>query len=350
MHPDLSRELLHYPHAQLYKRKQSEAASAMQSISEDWMKSISEPGRGHLKQSMTRRAFNRQIGFLAASAAFTSGDLFAEKTRKISPGYTGITWPNADVDKAIHDVGQLGFYGYETFGEVLAKKDSEGNLEALLETNHLPLISGYCTINLTDQTRRSDELAKAVTFAKLIKKYKGSVFVLGPNQVKREGYDYAANKANIVSMLNDTAHAVVGEGLTPVLHQHTGTCVETRDETYATLDAVDTAALKFGPDVGQLTKGGADAVKVVKDYLPLVQHMHLKDYNGKDDHLVGYCPLGQGKVNVPAILDVMSGRKLQGMIMVELDNNPRDLSSTPSFDLAKQSATYLKSIGVKLRS
>lgn len=302
-----------------------------------------------MMQSMTRRAFSRQIGLVAASAALSWRDLFAEQSRKIRPGYTGITWPNADVDKAIHDVGQLGFYGYETFGDVLAKKDSEGNLEELLETNHLPLISGYCTINLTDQTRRSDELAKAVTWARLIKKYKGRVFVLGPNQVKRDGYDYTAYKANIVSMLNDTAHAVVGEGLTPVLHQHTGTCVETRDETYATLDSADTTALKFGPDVGQLTKGGADAAKVVKDYLPLVQHMHLKDYNGLDDHLVGYCPLGQGKVNVPAILDLMNGRKIRGMIMVELDNNSRDLSSTPPFDLAKQSATYLKTIGVKLR-
>lgn len=302
-----------------------------------------------MMQSTTRRAFNKQIGFVAASAALTCADLFAERSRKIRPGYTGITWLNSDVDKAIHDVGQLGFYGYETFGDVLAKKDSEGNLEELFQRNHLPLISGYCTINLTDPTRRSDELSKAVMWARLIKKYGGRVFVLGPNQVKRDGYDYAAHKANIVSMLNDTAHAVVGEGLTPVLHQHTGTCVETRDETYATLDAADTTALKFGPDVGQLTKGGADAAKVVKDYLPLVQHVHLKDYNGLDDHLVGYCPLGQGKVNVPAILDLMNDRKIRGMIMVELDNNPRDLSSTPPFDLAKQSATYLKTIGVKLR-
>jgi inosose dehydratase len=300
-------------------------------------------------KGMTRRAFNQQIGLVAASAALTPCDLFAEPSRKIRPGYTGITWMNADVDQAIHDVGQLGFYGYETFGDVLVKKDSEGNLEELLDKNHLPLISGYCTINLTDPTRRSDELAKAVTWARLIKKYKGRVFVLGPNSVKRDGYDFAAHKADIVSMLNDTAHAVVAEGLTPVLHQHTGTCVETRDETYATLDASDTRALKFGPDVGQLTKGGADAAKVVKDYLPLVQHMHLKDYNGLDDHLVGYCPLGQGKVNVAAILDLMNGRKIQGMIMVELDNNPRDMSPTPPFDLARQSATYLKKIGVKLR-
>jgi inosose dehydratase len=55
-------------------------------------------------------------------------------------------------------------------------------------------------------------------------------------------------------------------------------------------------------------------------------------------------------VNVPAILDLMDGRQIHGMIMVELDNNPRNLSPVSPHDLAEQSVKYLKSIGVKLRS
>ena len=39
------------------------------------------------------------------------------------------------------------------------------------------------------------------------------------------------------------------------------------------------------------------------DYLPLVRHMHLKDFNGGTAFL-GYSPLGQGKVDIPAILDL----------------------------------------------
>ncbi len=298
----------------------------------------------------SRRAFIKFAGAAVAAASVPLHQALAAKRRKIKIGYTGITWLNSDVDQAIQDVGSLGFYGFETFGDVLARKDTEGNLAQELATNHVQLISGYCTINLTDSTKRADELAKAATWARLIKKYGGRIFVLGPNAVHRDTYDFAASKPYIVSMINEVSKTVAGEGLTPVLHQHTGTCVESRDETYATLDAVDTSVLKFGPDVGQLTKGGTDAVKVVKDYLPIVQHMHLKDYNGKDDHLLGYCPLGQGEVNVPAILDLMEGRQLDGMIMVELDNNPRDMSPAPPRDLAAQSVKYLKSIGVKLRS
>jgi inosose dehydratase len=36
--------------------------------------------------------------------------------------------------------------------------------------------------------------------------------------------------------------------------------------------------------------------------------------------MAGYCPLGLGKVDLVSILNLMEGRKLEGMIMVELDS------------------------------
>ena len=272
------------------------------------------------------------------------------KKRKVQVGHTGITWRNDQVEAAITSIASLGYYGFETFGDNLVQWDAKGGMLPLLEKNNLPLISGYCTIILTDATKRNDELAKADKYCEMIKKNNGRIYVVGPNSVRRNTYDFAANKTNIVETLNELAKRVEGHGLTPVLHQHTGTCIESRDETYAVLEAVDTRHLKFGPDVGQLTKGGQDAVKVVKDFLPIVQHMHLKDYAGTDDHLLGYCPLGQGKVNVPAILDMMEGRKIAGMVMGELDNSwGPNASPTPPEELVKQSRDYLKTIGVQFR-
>jgi inosose dehydratase len=299
-----------------------------------------------MKQPLNRRAFLRLAAAGAVSIALPA---VAGKKGNIEIGHTGITWPN-DVPQAITDVGDLGFYGFETFGDVLTKWESQGGLETSLAQHHLPLISGYCTLNLTDASKRKDEMEKAIAWTALIKKYNGRIFVLGPNQVKRDQYDFAASKANIVSTLNEAAKAITDRGLTVVLHQHTGTCIESRDETYAVLDAVDTMYVKFGPDIGQLTKGGSDAVQVVKDFLPLVQHMHLKDYNGADPHLLGYCPLGQGKVNIPAILDIMAGRKIHGMVMGELDNDPQNPSPTPPRDLVKTSKVYLESQGVTFRA
>src|SRR5438270_4113155 len=230
---------------------------------------------------MTRRKF---LYGAAAASAVTVRPMFAAKTkvRNIHIGHTGITWPNTEVEQAVESIAALGFYGFETFGDNLVKWEDKGGLGPVLEKNNLPLISGYCSVNLVDPAQRAGEMDKAMKWCGLIKKYNGRIFVVGPNQVKRDTYKFAEHKQDIVDTLNELAMRVEDQGLTPVLHQHTGTCVESRDETYAVLEAADTKHLKFGPDVGQLTKGGQDAVKVVKDFLPIVQHMHLKDFSGKD--------------------------------------------------------------------
>ena len=289
-----------------------------------------------------------------ASAAAMARPAFAKKVkkRKIEIGHTGITWSGRQgTQQAVTDISSLGFYGFETFGDTMLQLEQRsGGLLPLLQQHNLQLISGYCTINLTDAAQRDAELANADKYCDIIKKNGGRIYVVGPNGVKRETYDFSAHKADIVETLNQLSKRVVDKGLTPVLHQHTGTCIESHDETYAVLETVDTTHLKFGPDVGQLTKGGSDAVEVVKHFLPIVEHMHLKDYNGKDDHLSGYCPLGQGQVNVPAILDLMEKKgKISGMVMVELDNDGRSPSGLSPLTLVTQSHDYLVTLGVQFR-
>jgi inosose dehydratase len=301
-----------------------------------------------LKPMISRRNFMKGAAAAAAAMAAPS-TVFAANQRNIKVGHTGITWQNADIAQAIGNVSSEGFYGFETFGEVFDTWESRpGGLGAVLEAHQLPLISAYCNVNLTDPVRRKDEVARAIRWAGIVKKYGGRVTVIGPNPVHRDTYDFGQNKANIVAALNEICQAVSDTGLTAALHQHTGTCVESRDETYAVLESVNTNYVRFGPDIGQLTKGGSDAVQVVKDFLPIIEHMHLKDYNGENSHLAGYCPLGQGKVNIPAILDLMEKKKLHGMVMVELDNDGK----TPlvPLDLVKISKAYLEQQGVTFRS
>lgn len=299
-----------------------------------------------MERKFTRRAFAKGALYSAALRAFAPA--LAQKIRGVQIGHTGITWPK--VEPAVKQVGELGFYGFETFGEALEQWEPKGGLRTLLEKYQLPLISAYCSFNLTDPSRQKESVDKAVRWGKILKENGGRVIVLGPNGVDRSTYNFLEHKQNIIQTLNETAKAVTDLDLTAVLHQHTGTCVESREETYAILEAVDTKYVKFGPDIGQLTKGGSDAVKVVSDFLPLVEHMHLKDYNGVDPHLLGYCPLGQGQVDIPAILDLMATKKIHGMIMGELDNDPSNLSPISPLDLVRASKSYLKTIGIRFRT
>jgi inosose dehydratase len=307
---------------------------------------------------MTRRLFS------ALPAAFAGMQAFGAKKLTSHIGHTGLTWiplggpppasppaiqPMVDpqyVQAAIRDVSALGFYGIELFGNQIEAMEAQGGVGALLQQHNLPLISAYCTTNLSEPAQRKDSIAKTLSWAKLVKKYDGKVVVIGPNSVRRNSYDFKSHKDDILTTLNEVGKAVADLGLTAVLHQHTGTCVESRDETYAVMEAVDTKAMKFGPDIGQLQKGGSDPVQVVKDFLSLVQHMHLKDYVGGADYL-GYCPLGQGKVDIPGILAMMEGRKTAGLIMVELDEPPPQ--PAPPLENARIAKTYLEKQGITFR-
>jgi inosose dehydratase len=293
----------------------------------------------------TRRQFTATLG---AGLAATALDAQTPQ-RKLKFGHTGITWgfrPD-DAEQAIKDVGSLGFYGYESFGNVLEAWESKGGLNRILDSANLPLISAYCPINLTEPAKRKDETDKIVRWAKLIKKCGGSVAVIGPNNVTRPGYDFAATKLAIVAALNDYAKAVADVGVTGVLHQHTGTCVEMRDEVYAVMEAVDHKYVKLGPDVGQLAKGGSDPVQIVKDFLPQIHHVHFKDYLG-GPHWVGYCPLGQGKIDLPAVLALLEKAPNLGIAMVELDPSPNP--PTPPLESARIAKEYLKKLGYSFRS
>jgi inosose dehydratase len=308
---------------------------------------------------VSRRAFSATL-----SAAAFARDALAAPNLSLHVGHTGLTWiplgggpgprpaisPMLDpqyAEAAIRDISGLGFYGIELFGDQIQAMEAQSGVGAVLGKYNLPLISAYCNTNLSDPAVRKDSIAKTLGWAQLVKKYNGRVIVVGPNGVRRNGYDFQAHKADIVATLNELGKAVTDLGLTAALHQHTGTCVETHDETYAVMDAVDARVMKFGPDIGQLQKGGSDPVKVVKDFLSIVEHMHLKDYSGGQEYL-GYCPLGQGKVDIPAILTMMEGRKTAGLVMVELDSPPPQ--PVPALENAKIAKSYLEKQGIVFRA
>ena len=303
-----------------------------------------------------RREFLKGVAVSAGAVCGSPLDAFAkgEPARKLRIGYTCITWnsfpprsgDDATLDLALKDIAAEGFWYFETFPEILDNWDQRDKLEPLIAEYKVPLLSGYITGDLVNPSTRKDEIARITRLSKVVKKFKGSYIVLAPNGVNRDTYNFQEHRVDIISALNDYAAAITGLGLQTGLHQHTGTAIMTRDEVYAVMDAVDTRNLKFAPDVGQLQKGGADAAKVVKDYLPLVTHMHLKDYKGWP-YYGGYCPLGMGIVDVPAILNMVESKGLEVGVMVELDPS-KDGPMTP-LETAKATKAYLERMGCEFR-
>ena len=306
-----------------------------------------------------RNILQASLGAAAAISLGTFGTLGSTaishaqpRMRKHRIGHTGITWgyPAANAEQAVADVARLGYHGFESFGSVLENWESRGGLGRLLEAASLPLVGAYCPMVLTDAARRRDEVAKIVRWARLIEKYGGRIAVIGPDNVDRARFDFNAARASIVASLNEIGAALADVGIVGALHQHTGSCITTRDETYAVMESVNTDVVKLCPDTGELLAGGLDPVRVVRDFLDVVAHVHIKDYDG-GDYNDGYCPVGTGRVDVAGVVDVLESSDADFMIMAELNPNTRDMTApaTP-FELARSSRARFVELGYRFRA
>jgi sugar phosphate isomerase/epimerase len=86
---------------------------------------------------------------------------------------------------------------------------------------------------------------------------------------------------------------------------------------------------------------------MVRDFASIIAHMHLKDWNG-NEHMLGYTPLGMGKVDLRSVLDTMEKVNPGANIMHELDGS-EGMPYTPR-QTAEISKKYLRSIGYTFRT
>lgn len=301
--------------------------------------------------NFNRRDFLKLTGAGCAAALASPSFAIEAAKNKSDIGATFILWgyQPLDLGPALRDIARLGFHAFETFGDVIEYwEDKRGGFKKLVDQYGVPIISAFCGTDVLDPSKRKDENKKLIRWCQLLKENGGTVIEYCPTG-GRKGYDYKEHKKNLIESMNEYAKVIADQGLVCALHPHTGTPIETEEEVYFVMENVDTNYMKFGPDIAQLEKGGADYIKIVRDFMPLIEHVHLKDYAGGDNGYLGYAPLGKGKTDLKTVLNMLEERrgKMAGMIMFELDSDRNVTPIYHDFEAAEISRDYLKKLGYK---
>ena len=266
-------------------------------------------------------------------------------------GHTGITWPKDPIDQVVAEVAALGYAAFETFAFAVERyPGGPAAFRELIDRHGLVFPSAYCYASFIDPGTRQADIARMVGQARTIRAIGGTVAVLGATGKEKESYT-ADQYRGMVETLNEIGRRNQDLGVTTTFHPHTGTPVETREEIDRVMSGVDPRYVGFAPDTGQIQKGGSDAVDVLRTYLPLVRHVHLKDWmggvlqytpDGQEVDRSGYAdyvPVGSGVVDVPRIVALLDGAGYDGWWMVELDGSDR--APRPPHEAAAMSKHYL---------
>lgn len=301
--------------------------------------------------NFNRRDFLKLTGVGCAAALASPTFATAAAKHKSDIGATFILWgyQPLDLGPALRDISRLGFHAFETFGEVIEFwEDKRGGFSKIVDKYGVPIISAFCNANVLAPDKRKDEIKKLIRWCQILKQNNGKVIEFNATG-SRKGYDYKDHKKNLIEAMNEYAKVVTDQGLVCALHPHTGTPVETEEEVYFVMENVDTNYMKFGPDVAQIEKGGGDYIKIINDFMPLIEHVHLKDYAGGDNGYLGYAPLGKGKMDLKTVMNMLEERrgKMAGMIMFELDSDQNETPVYHDFEAAEISRDYLKKLGYK---
>ena len=162
-----------------------------------------------------------------------------------------------------------------------------------------------------------------------------------------------------VTTLNAVARALRDElSMTVVVHHHAGTFVETPQEIDRLLAETDAETVGLLLDTGHAVYGGADPVEVLRRHGSRVRYVHLKDVRADELARVRttdigmseawkrgvFCPLGEGVVDFPRVVEELRGRDYDGWLIVEQDVVPDDdgrLEPEP-FASARRSRAYLR--------
>ena len=127
--------------------------------------------------------------------------------------------------------------------------------------------------------------------------------------------------ARLGGLLTEIGRRAAGVGVQVVYHPHMGTIGERPENAERVLAASDPSLVKLLLDVAHYTQGGGDPAAAIRRHHARIGLLHIKDV-APMPVLPGFrfVELGRGRVDLPAVFEVLRDVRYDGWAVVELDD------------------------------
>jgi inosose dehydratase len=237
-------------------------------------------------------------------------------------------------DRVLREAASLGLAAVEAGPEDLLPRDP-AEVSKMLAKYELSLVGGFVPAVLHEPDLRERELALVERRAKFFGAAGADVLVLAAITSTRPFEQTAELDAAAWRALSESLSAVeeicARHEVTPTLHHHFGTVIERDDQLRGFLEGSE---MGLCLDTGHLVIGGSDPVEIAELAGDRVNHVHLKDVNLEVAERLArrelnfkeaaqkraFRPLGDGDVNVGAVIDRLESAGYGGWYVLEQDS------------------------------
>ena len=236
-------------------------------------------------------------------------------------------------DRVLREAASLGLSAVEAGPEDLLPQDPAEVSEVLAKYD-LSLVGGFVPAVLHEPGIRERELALVERRARFFGAAGADVLVLaaipstGAFEQTAELDD--GEWRELCETLNAVEEICARHGVKPALHHHVGTIIERDDQLRRFLGSCE---MGLCLDTGHLIIGGSDPVEIAELAGARVSHVHLKDVDRELARKVGtrelsfkeaaergaFKPLGDGDVDVGAVIDELERSGYSGWYVLEQD-------------------------------
>ena len=208
---------------------------------------------------------------------------------------------------------RAGFAGFSPSHAWMGDHFAADRLERALKDAGLQLAAIALVLpwNLPEETAR--ERAEADATIALLQRFPGAT--LCTVQLPEGRHDLATRQDNLVANLNAVSRRAAKAGVPASFHPNSphSSTNRTAADYRAILERLDASVTGWTPDVGHIANGGMDPLATMRQYAPLINLVHYKDWDGQPE----FALMGQGKVDLVGITQWLLERNYAGWIVCE---------------------------------
>lgn len=220
---------------------------------------------------------------------------------------------NGATEAALRDVAAAGYAGVELFdGNLIEYEERPDELRQLLGELGLQLVAVYSGANFIFDEILEEELWRIRRAAVLAAELDAEQLVVGGG-AKRSTGTSDEDYSRLAGALDRVAAIAEEHGLRASYHPHLSTIVETPEQLERVMSR---SRIDFCPDTAHLAAAGGDPAELVRRYADRISYVHVKDLTAKP---LAFLPLGEGELDLAAVLAALAEAGYDGWITVELD-------------------------------